>query len=71
VDLATVRGVFETNFFGVIMVTDALLPLPRRSPAARIINVSSGVGSLQNMTDPGHYMSKLPAPSPTPRPRPR
>jgi NAD(P)-dependent dehydrogenase (short-subunit alcohol dehydrogenase family) len=59
-DLATIRAVFETNFFGVIMVTDAMLPLLRRSPAARIINVSSGVGSLHNMTDPGHYMSKLP-----------
>src|SRR5260370_2570873 len=58
-DLATVRGVFETNFFGVIMVTDAMLPLLRRSPAARIVNVSSGVGSLHNMTDPAHYMSRL------------
>jgi len=60
VDLATVRAVFETNVFGVIMVTEALLPLLRRSDAARIVNVSSGVGSLRNMTDPAHYMSKLP-----------
>jgi NAD(P)-dependent dehydrogenase (short-subunit alcohol dehydrogenase family) len=29
--------------------------------AGCIVNVSSGVGSLRNMTDPGHYMSKLPA----------
>jgi NAD(P)-dependent dehydrogenase (short-subunit alcohol dehydrogenase family) len=60
-DLDVVRAVFETNFFGVIMVTDALLPLLRRSAAARIVNVSSGVGSLRHMTDPTHYMSKLPA----------
>jgi NAD(P)-dependent dehydrogenase (short-subunit alcohol dehydrogenase family) len=60
-DLDTVRAVFETNFFGVIMVTEAMLPLLRRSTAARIVNVSSGVGSLHNMTDPGHYMSRLPA----------
>jgi NAD(P)-dependent dehydrogenase (short-subunit alcohol dehydrogenase family) len=59
-DLAAVRAVFETNFFGVIMVTDAFLPMLRRSRAARIVNVSSGVGSLHHMTDPGHYMSKLP-----------
>jgi NAD(P)-dependent dehydrogenase (short-subunit alcohol dehydrogenase family) len=59
--LDVVRAVFETNFFGVIMVTDALLPLLRRSPAARIVNVSSGTASLHHMTDPAHYMSKLPA----------
>jgi NAD(P)-dependent dehydrogenase (short-subunit alcohol dehydrogenase family) len=41
------------------MVTDAMLPLLRRSPAARIVNVSSRVGSLHNMTDPAHYMSRL------------
>jgi len=61
VDLDVVRSVFETNFFGVIRVTEAFLPLLRRSPAARIVNVSSGVGSLANMTDPDHYMSRLPA----------
>ena len=60
-DLGVVRAVFETNFFGVIMVTDALLPLLRRSPAARIVNISSGTASLHHMTDPAHYMSKLPA----------
>lgn len=52
---------FETNVFGVIMVTEALLPLLRKSPAGRIVNVSSGTGSLHHMTNPGHYMSRLPA----------
>lgn len=61
VDLEAVRAVFETNVFGVIMVTDAMLALLRQSPAARIVNVSSGTGSLQHMTDPAHHMSKLPA----------
>jgi NAD(P)-dependent dehydrogenase (short-subunit alcohol dehydrogenase family) len=60
-DVATVRAVFETNVFGVIMVTEAMLPLLRTSAAARIVNISSGVGSLHNMTDAEHYMSKLPA----------
>lgn len=60
VDLANVRAVFETNVFGVIAVTEAMLPLLRRSSAGRIVNVSSGVGSLHNMTDAAHYMSKLP-----------
>ncbi|MFI7612946.1 SDR family NAD(P)-dependent oxidoreductase [Nonomuraea terrae] len=58
---ATLREVFETNVVGVLMVTNAVLPLLRRSPAPRVVNVSSGVGSLAHQTDPGHYMSALPA----------
>lgn len=58
-DLGVVREVFETNFFGVIMVTDAMLPLLRRSPQARIVNMSSDMGSLGNMTNPKHYMSRM------------
>ncbi|MFF3378951.1 SDR family oxidoreductase [Streptomyces sp. NPDC002680] len=41
-----VRRTYETNVFGVIAVTNALLPHLRRSPAARIVNVSSVLGSL-------------------------
>ncbi|MGW4801410.1 SDR family NAD(P)-dependent oxidoreductase, partial [Nonomuraea sp. NPDC004297] len=55
------REVFETNVVGVLMVTNAMLPLLRRSPAARIVNVSSGVGSLRHHTDPAHYLAALPA----------
>jgi NAD(P)-dependent dehydrogenase (short-subunit alcohol dehydrogenase family) len=47
-----VRSIFETNVFGVIAVTQALLPLLRQAPAARIVNVSSVVGSLAMQTDP-------------------
>jgi NAD(P)-dependent dehydrogenase (short-subunit alcohol dehydrogenase family) len=50
--LDEVRAVFETNVFGVIAVTQALLPLLREAPAARIVNVSSGVGSLTLNSDP-------------------
>ncbi|TYB54163.1 SDR family oxidoreductase [Nonomuraea sp. PA05] len=57
----TIRDVFETNVIGVLMVTNAMLPLLRNSPAPRIVNVSSGVGSLHHHTDPAHYMSALPA----------
>ncbi|MEW9527259.1 SDR family oxidoreductase [Microbispora sp. NPDC049125] len=60
-DLDTVLAVFDTNVFGVIRVTDAVLPLIRRSSQGRVVNVSSGVGSMGNMTDPAHYMSRLPA----------
>jgi NAD(P)-dependent dehydrogenase (short-subunit alcohol dehydrogenase family) len=46
-----IREVFETNVFGVITVTDAVLPLLRRSPRGRIVNVSSSVGTLTGMLD--------------------
>ncbi|KAB2339178.1 SDR family oxidoreductase [Actinomadura rudentiformis] len=46
VDPATMRTVVETNVIGVIRVTNAMLPLLRRSAAPRIVNMSSSVGSL-------------------------
>ena len=45
-DLATLRRVYETNVFGVVAVTNAFLPALRRSAQPRIVNVSSGTGSL-------------------------
>jgi NAD(P)-dependent dehydrogenase (short-subunit alcohol dehydrogenase family) len=60
-DLDEMRGVFETNVFGVIMVTNAMLPLLRRAPAARIVNVSSEVGSITSMTDPASPLAQMPA----------
>lgn len=44
--LDTVRRTFDTNVFGLMEVTLAMLPWLRRSSAARIVNVSSGLGSL-------------------------
>jgi NAD(P)-dependent dehydrogenase (short-subunit alcohol dehydrogenase family) len=46
------RQTFDTNFFGVIAVTQAFLPLIRKSDAGRIVNVSSGLGSLTQNSDP-------------------
>jgi NAD(P)-dependent dehydrogenase (short-subunit alcohol dehydrogenase family) len=59
-DLAVIRSVFATNVLGVIAVTEAMLPLLRRSVAARIVNLSSSVGSLARMSDPGHYFARMP-----------
>ncbi|PZG09825.1 SDR family oxidoreductase [Nonomuraea aridisoli] len=59
VDLDMVRAVFETNVFGVIAVTNAMLPLLRRSPAPRIVNVSSSAGSLTIAADPGGPLADL------------
>ncbi|MFJ9366389.1 SDR family oxidoreductase [Nocardia sp. NPDC101769] len=57
--LATLRQVYETNVFGLVAVTNALLPLLRRAEAARIVNVSSEVGSLAGRTDPNSPMSQM------------
>jgi NAD(P)-dependent dehydrogenase (short-subunit alcohol dehydrogenase family) len=46
------RKIFETNFFGVITVTNAMLPLLRNSDAGRIVNVSSILGSIAEHADP-------------------
>jgi NAD(P)-dependent dehydrogenase (short-subunit alcohol dehydrogenase family) len=51
VSLDEMRTVWETNVFGVLAVTQAMLPLLRESPAARIVNLSSGVGSLTRNSD--------------------
>lgn len=50
--LDEMRKVWETNVFGVIAVTQAMLPLLREAPAGRIVNVGSGAGSLTLNADP-------------------
>jgi NAD(P)-dependent dehydrogenase (short-subunit alcohol dehydrogenase family) len=60
-DLDAMREVYETNVFGVIMVTNAMLPMLRRAPAPRIVNVSSEVGSITSMTDPASPLAQMPA----------
>ncbi|MEV6010490.1 SDR family oxidoreductase [Streptomyces sp. NPDC051976] len=52
-DPATVREVVETNVIGVIRVTNAMMPLLRRSASPRIVNMSSSVGSLTRQSGPG------------------
>jgi len=56
-----VRRTYEVNVFGVVTVTHAFLPLLRRSAAARVVNLSSPLGSLTLLSDPdspvaGHGM---------------
>jgi NAD(P)-dependent dehydrogenase (short-subunit alcohol dehydrogenase family) len=52
-DLEIIRTVVETNVIGVVRVTNALLPLLRRSASPRIVNMSSSVGSLALQSTPG------------------
>lgn len=54
VSLDEIRAVWETNVFGVVAVYQAMLPLLRESSDARIVNVSSGVGSLTANADPAY-----------------
>ncbi|MGK5738587.1 SDR family oxidoreductase [Micromonospora sp. URMC 103] len=54
--VGTLRRVFETNVFGAVAVTNALLPLLRRAPAARIVNVSSEVGSIGTISNPESFI---------------
>jgi NAD(P)-dependent dehydrogenase (short-subunit alcohol dehydrogenase family) len=46
------RQTFETNFFAVVALTQALLPLIRKAPAGRIVNLSSVLASLTLHADP-------------------
>jgi NAD(P)-dependent dehydrogenase (short-subunit alcohol dehydrogenase family) len=52
--LDAVERVFRTNFLGAVAVTQAMLPLLRDAPAGRIVNVSSGLGSLTQNGDPAY-----------------
>ena len=61
--LSAWRETFETNVFGVVATTNAFLPLLKQAPAARIVNVSSLLGSLAAHNDPASpiYDFKVPA----------
>jgi NAD(P)-dependent dehydrogenase (short-subunit alcohol dehydrogenase family) len=53
ISIDEMRAIWETNVFGQLAVYQAMLPLLRLSEDARIVNVSSGVGSLTMNADPG------------------
>jgi len=48
----TIRRTFDTNFFGPVALTQALLPLLQKSEAARIVNMSSILASQTLQADP-------------------
>lgn len=59
-DISVFKQVFETNFFGVIEVTQAFIDLLKQSAEPRIVNVTSGLGSLTLHNDPSwkYYVVK-------------
>jgi NAD(P)-dependent dehydrogenase (short-subunit alcohol dehydrogenase family) len=54
VSIDEMRAVWDTNVFGVLSVYQAMLPLLRETPGARIVNVSSGIGTLTTNSDPAY-----------------
>jgi NAD(P)-dependent dehydrogenase (short-subunit alcohol dehydrogenase family) len=52
--LDEIRTVLEANVFGVIAVTQTMLPLLREAPAGRVVNIGSSAGSLTLNSDPAH-----------------
>jgi NAD(P)-dependent dehydrogenase (short-subunit alcohol dehydrogenase family) len=59
-DFDAIQRALDTNFFGAYRLSIALLPLLRRSEHARIVNVSSGMGAINEMGgwSPGYRVSK-------------
>lgn len=54
-DLQFFRDAFETNVIGVARVTRAFLPLLEKGDRPRVVNISSGSGSISHKEDNGHY----------------
>jgi len=58
-DIEVLRRTYDTNVFGVFAVTKAMLPLLRKSEAGRIVNISSGLGSLAQNSDPDYEYAQV------------
>lgn len=58
-EIGVYREVFETNFFGVVEVTQAFIDLLKQSAGPRIVNVTSGLGSLTCQSDPNYVHYKV------------
>jgi NAD(P)-dependent dehydrogenase (short-subunit alcohol dehydrogenase family) len=56
-----VRNVYETNVFGIVRVTHAMLPILRASKCPVIVNVASGLGSFGRVRDTSIIESKVTA----------
>jgi NAD(P)-dependent dehydrogenase (short-subunit alcohol dehydrogenase family) len=58
-DIEVLRRTYDTNVFGVFAVTKAMLPLLRKSDTGRIVNMSSGLGSLTQNSDPNYEYAQV------------
>jgi len=55
IDLRFFQEAFDTNVVGTIRVTRAFLPLLEKGSNPRIVNISSGAGSVSDKEDYGYY----------------
>jgi NAD(P)-dependent dehydrogenase (short-subunit alcohol dehydrogenase family) len=60
IDLDALRAAHEVNFYGATRVAQHFLPLLRSAPAARIVNMSSNVGSLDELCKQDSYLRQAP-----------
>ena len=58
-DLAKYQAIHQTNAFGPLVVTQAMLPLLKRAAAGRVVNMSSSLGSLALNGDPASPVKML------------
>lgn len=61
INQTNLRADFDLNYFGTIAVTQAFLPLLKKAPQAKIINISSMMGSITNALDPNSEVYKASA----------
>ncbi len=59
ISLEDLRTIWDTNVFGVLSVYQAMVPILRQTPNARIINISSGMGSLTLNSDPNFPLRSI------------
>jgi NAD(P)-dependent dehydrogenase (short-subunit alcohol dehydrogenase family) len=59
VEFQAARQSFDTNFFGPLLVTQALLPLLKEAPAGRIVNLSTQLASLDEIGRPGSPLAGM------------
>lgn len=59
IPMDTMRTVFETNLYGPMQVTQQFLNMLKKSDAPVVVNVSSDLGSLHNLTDPDYAFSEV------------
>jgi NAD(P)-dependent dehydrogenase (short-subunit alcohol dehydrogenase family) len=59
VRLEDIKATFDVNLYGPILVTQAFIPLLKAAEEARIVMMSSGVGSLALITDPTSIYSSV------------
>lgn len=62
-DFTDLKRTFDVNFFGPYRLTQLLVPLIKKSPQGRIVNISSDMGSLEGINDPNSLVYEVMGPA--------